>query len=201
MAQVIDRRQMRRNSYHGKRATGYEKARAGRPQWKAEHAAVATMLANASGNVLDCPVGTGRFLALYKKLGLECTGVDVSGEMMAQARAKNLPVKLVKADGRDTGLPAASFDSIVCVRLFCHCTRADMVQLLEEFRRLLRPGGSILASVRFFDERLPDYFTEMQWHAALKDMHLEVREEIDLGDCGRRGGRRAMVRLCHEQVA
>lgn len=86
--------------YVGSRVRTYEAQRARQPEWTREReilgAAVAQM--QAGDSLLDVPVGTGRFLPLYAERGLAVTGVDVSHDMVAEARRKGTGARLLVGD-------------------------------------------------------------------------------------------------------
>ena len=78
-----------KNRYKGSRVSNYDEKRANTPHWKAESAAVEKFLSRFKGlQVLDVPVGTGRFMALYASFAMTVVGLDSSAEMLAAARAK-----------------------------------------------------------------------------------------------------------------
>lgn len=76
--------------YRGKMASGYDKKRHTQKRWHEENRIVEEMLRAVSnpGLLLDCPVGTGRFLSLYDKMSIRGVGIDSSEEMLELARRK-----------------------------------------------------------------------------------------------------------------
>ena len=78
---------MKADHYYGQTAKDYEKTRQG-GTWERENA---FLLAGLKGvkSVLDCPVGTGRFLSFYQERKIKCVGVDISKDMLA-GRQKRL---------------------------------------------------------------------------------------------------------------
>lgn len=95
------------------------------------------------------------------------TGMDFDPTMLAHARelmgaAEN--VSFVEGDAAATGLPAGSFDVVLARFLLQHVPSSEAV--LEEFRRVLRPGGRLIAidadiasSVIFVPE--PPFYREL----------------------------------------
>jgi SAM-dependent methyltransferase len=83
-------------------------------------------------------------------------GVDLSGGMLAQARARGLTV----AQGSITALPCrdASFDVVYSVKVLAHV--AEIERALAEMARVTRPGGRVVAefynpwSLRYLVKRL-----------------------------------------------
>lgn len=107
--------------YYGEYASEYEKFREQQPHWHTEHAAVVELLSNfRDAKVLDCPVGTGRFLPLYKQLGCSLIGADISTDMLAESRRKaesiGYPnVELINANASDSDF-GSSVDVAISVR-------------------------------------------------------------------------------------
>jgi ubiquinone/menaquinone biosynthesis C-methylase UbiE len=93
--------------------------------------------------VLDagCGVGYGtRMLAEHGPARL--VGVDISAEALAHGPADS--AELVEGDVRELPFPSDSFDVVVCFEVIEHVEQQDRV--LDELRRVLRPGGTLLIS-------------------------------------------------------
>jgi SAM-dependent methyltransferase len=105
---------------------------------------------NARGRlVLDFACGNGIFSFKAARAGAAyVVGIDISGVSVASARrqAENLGiadrVRFVQADCEQTELPSGSFDVALCGGVLHHL---DLSYALPELRRLLRPGGRLLA--------------------------------------------------------
>lgn len=98
------------------------------------------------GDVLDVATGTGLVLrALHERdVALRLTGIDLSGGMVAVARAELPAATLVEGDA--TVLPFAddAFDLVTCatgVHLF-----PDADAAIAEWARVLRPGGRVVTA-------------------------------------------------------
>lgn len=96
--------------------------------------------------VLEVGVGTGLSLPLYPPQ-VRVTGIDVSGEMLAKARARvareglaNVDA-LLEMDAEAMSFPDASFDKVVAMYVMSVVARPP--RLLAELRRVCRPGGEI----------------------------------------------------------
>mgnify|MGYP001256629556 CR=1 FL=1 len=104
------------------------------------------VMARTHGRILDAAVGTGKNMPFYPP-GSEVVGVDLSDAMLARARQRasrlGLDVTLLQRDLADTGLPDASFDSIVAAFVFCCIPDARKGTALRELRRLLAEGGRV----------------------------------------------------------
>ncbi|MGA7954347.1 MAG: class I SAM-dependent methyltransferase [Gloeobacterales cyanobacterium] len=97
---------------------------------------------------LGCSVGMSTFAlqTLYPEAKL--TGVDLSPYFLAVAqyrspsryRGKTIP-QWLHAPAESTGLPSASVDLVSACLLFHELPRTAAVQIIQEAKRLLRPGG------------------------------------------------------------
>jgi ubiquinone/menaquinone biosynthesis C-methylase UbiE len=101
--------------------------------------------AQATGEVLEVAIGTGRNLPYYPD-DVRLTGVDFSPAMLARARrqAEKLgrQVDLRLGDAQALDLPDASFDTVVCTLSLCAIP--DHRRAVAEMKRVLRPGGRLL---------------------------------------------------------
>jgi ubiquinone/menaquinone biosynthesis C-methylase UbiE len=94
--------------------------------------------------VLDVPCGTGELACrLFERWpNLRMQGVDLSPEMLRVAAGKlgdAVPLHAASADALP--FPNAIFDAVVCANSFHYF--ADPAEALNEFRRVLRPGGAL----------------------------------------------------------
>lgn len=93
---------------------------------------------------LDVACGTGRHLELLRRK-FEVVGVDLSREMLRQARRRLPGVRLVRGDMRNFDL-GKRFDVVSCLFSATRYlrTEADLRRALETFAQHLRPGGILL---------------------------------------------------------
>ncbi len=106
----------------------------------------ANLFARASGDVLELGIGTGATLKHY--IGISSlTGLDLSESMLARARekAKNVAFKtdLRVQDFQTLEFENASFDTLTSSLGLCGIP--DPERLFLEIRRVLKPGGKLLA--------------------------------------------------------
>lgn len=96
--------------------------------------------------VLEVGVGTGLSLPLYPPQ-VRVTGIDLSGEMLAKARARvareglRSVDALHEMDAEAMSFPGSSFDKVVA--MYVMSVAARPARLLAELRRVCRPGGEI----------------------------------------------------------
>lgn len=100
--------------------------------------------------VLDAGCGTGQFALALAVHGAQVTGVDLSPEMIRLARENGERLEPPLAVTWDVGsvdalpLPDGSMDAIHARMVLPFVP--DLPGTLREFRRVLRPGGRLLAS-------------------------------------------------------
>jgi SAM-dependent methyltransferase len=89
----------------------------------------------------DLGCGTGRTGAWLASRGVrQIEGVDLTPEMIEQARARGVFSELRVADVCDTGLPAGAYDLVTTSLVDEHL--ADLGPLYRESARLAAPGGA-----------------------------------------------------------
>ncbi len=118
----------------------------------------------AGRRILDAGCGSGLLSAALRDRGAVITGIDASAGMLALAKRRLGDDEALHVVDLNDGLPFAdaAFDDVVA-SLVLHYLE-DWGPTLAEFRRVLRPGGRLIASVdhpfvayTFHDPR-PDYF-------------------------------------------
>ncbi len=95
--------------------------------------------------VLDLGTGTGLLARAFAQAGCRVTGLDLSAELIAEAKAADRAVKVeigyVQAPAEASGLAAGQFDVVsaaTCWHWF------DRPRAAAEARRLLRPEGRLV---------------------------------------------------------
>jgi 2-polyprenyl-3-methyl-5-hydroxy-6-metoxy-1,4-benzoquinol methylase len=145
--------------------------------------------AGSDPRVLDVGCGEGAFAAAMLDAGAHVVAVDIAEEPLRRARSRHpeLDLRLVASDG-PWQLDDASFDAVWAGEVIEHV--ADTAAWLSEVRRVLRSGGSLIAS------------TPAHGRLALMRLALSPRafaEHFDpLGDHLRFYDRRTLARLLEE---
>ena len=99
------------------------------------------------GLVLDVGCGPGQVASYLTDDGVEAAGVDLSPEMIAAARRLSPRIDFSVGDMRRLDRPDASLAGVTAFYSLIHIARADVPQVLTEFRRVLAPGGRLLLAV------------------------------------------------------
>lgn len=115
--------------------------------------------------ILDAACGTGYHSVRLSARGFDVTAADGSLEMVAKVRenAKEHDVDLTvqQADWRTLSADVdGRFDALLCLgNAFTHLfTERERVQAMEEFHKVLRPGGLAVVDQRNYDAILDEGF-------------------------------------------
>ncbi|KXA91522.1 hypothetical protein AKJ63_01355 [candidate division MSBL1 archaeon SCGC-AAA259D18] len=108
--------------------------------------------------VLDCACGTGQHVIIFKKIGFNAKGSDISSYMVEKARKNSrkydIKAEFTVADFRNlTGNFDVSFDAVVCLgNSLPHLSGDDEVkEALEEMYKILNENGVLILEQRNFD--------------------------------------------------
>ncbi len=139
------------------------------------------------GRLLDLGCGSGRDLLSMREKGWSVRGVEINPEAAARARAAGLDVRTGTV--LDAGLEDASADLATLFHVLEHV--ADPGAVAREVRRVLAPGGLLLAHVpnfaglnaRLFREhwyeldvpRHVNFFTRRSLERMTREAGLEIR--------------------------
>jgi SAM-dependent methyltransferase len=109
----------------------------------------------AGRRALDVGTGRGHFAQYLAQLNYHVTAVDLSGQMVtaaqAAARRKQLGIDFQQQDAEALTFADSCFDTVVSRNLLW--TLPDPLRALEEWRRVLKPGGRLLVSDGFWENR------------------------------------------------
>jgi ubiquinone/menaquinone biosynthesis C-methylase UbiE len=103
-------------------------------------------------SVLDIGCGTGTLAIAAKRVVGDSGvvhGIDASPEMIARARRKakrsRMDVAFEMAQAQSLPFPEGRFDLVLSTVMLHHLPRAGRAQAVRDARRVLKPGGRLLA--------------------------------------------------------
>jgi phosphatidylethanolamine/phosphatidyl-N-methylethanolamine N-methyltransferase len=152
----------------------------------------------SGARLLEVGVGTGLSLPMCAR-NVDFTGIDLSQKMLDRARArvealgmKN--VHLMKMDATTLDFPDNSFDRVLAAYFIS--TVPDPVRVIQEMKRVCRPGGYLVflnhfhsdnAAIRVFEKALSPLFyrlgfkTDLDLSSLMETSGLEIErlENID----------------------
>jgi ubiquinone/menaquinone biosynthesis C-methylase UbiE len=106
----------------------------------------ASLIPRARGSVVEIGIGSGLNLPFYGAGVEHLCGIDPSSELLAITRKKTaaagFPIELLAQSAETLPLPSGSADTAVTT--FSLCTIPDPLKALEELKRVLKPGGTLL---------------------------------------------------------
>ncbi len=102
------------------------------------------LVGDLEGNILEIGTGTGATFQYYRS-NAKVTAIEPDDEFRAAAQeaAKNAKAEIQVIHGEGESLPFedASFDAVAASTVLCCVT--SPAKTLEEFKRILRPGGQV----------------------------------------------------------
>jgi len=96
------------------------------------------------GPVLDLGCGRGEWLELLQREGIPARGVDGNRLMVAECRERHLQAEQGDALDYLARVPDGSLAAVTALRLVEQYSFAQLVRLMEEVARVLRPGGTAI---------------------------------------------------------
>ena len=139
--------------------------------------------------VLEVGVGTGLSLPLYPD-HVNVTGIDISEEMLDQARRRVRELELdhvsavLRMDAEIMSLDADMFDIVVA--MYVVSVVSNPLKLVEEMKRVCRPGGKIVIVNHFRSKR--KVIAGMETLVAPLSKYIGFRPNLDLESFLRRAG-------------
>jgi SAM-dependent methyltransferase len=139
----------------------------------------------AASSVLEPGCGPGRMLAALAQRGVAVTGVDISPEMVALARARlgdGAAVEL--ADMTDFDLGRTFGGAVSPINTLLHLSPEELHRHLVCVARHLDPGGVYLVQVGLAIPDAEEEFAGSHWEASRGETSLRVSwtdEEMDFG--------------------
>jgi SAM-dependent methyltransferase len=108
----------------------------------------------ARGPACDVGCGPGHVALYLQQRGVRVRGVDLSPVMVEAARRLNPGIEFTQADMRSLEIGDEILGGIVALYSIIHIPRPEVVAVLTEMRRVLRPGGLLLLAFHIGDDLL-----------------------------------------------
>lgn len=95
--------------------------------------------------VLDLGCGRGELLGLLREAGVEARGVEADPALATACRRRGLEVVEGDVGAVLAAQPESGWGAVTAIHLLEHLPPAELLAALNEIRRVLRPGGLLLA--------------------------------------------------------
>lgn len=179
MSSIEDR--LNADKYYGPVATGYDADRCHSLRWAREQIAVSELVDRSP--VLDVPIGTGRYVKIYRDKGFEVVGVDKSSDMLAEATRRYPCLDVRLGDIQSLPFSSNGFPIAVCTRLLDWLAPDDMTAAVKELRRV---AEAIVVTLRHGEEgRRVNYTHDLaRFYGAIDGLHIEQRRVTEITDDG-----------------
>jgi ubiquinone/menaquinone biosynthesis C-methylase UbiE len=141
-----------------------------------------------SGKVLDVGCGGGRDALLLKSEGYQYVGVDLSAEMLAQAKELIPDADFRQMDMYSLDFPAGSFDGFWAAASLLHIPKRNVTSALSEIKRVVKSGGIGFIAIKEgdgekvvqgsfdWDERFFAFYHDDEFQDVLKKNSFEILE-------------------------
>lgn len=120
---------------------------------------------------LEAGCGRGEFLLNFKKMGLDCHGVDLSQEAKIFLEKSGVPVHVCNAEKEKLPFENDTFDIIYNKSFLEHLREPD--HFLREAQRVLKPGGLILCLVPDWESNYKIYFDDFTHRTPFTKVSME----------------------------
>ncbi|MET9361630.1 class I SAM-dependent methyltransferase [Streptomyces sp. NPDC006632] len=123
------------------------------PYERAVLALFAGLVTSAGGGpVADVGCGSGRITAHLRDLGVDAFGIDLSPTMIDVARREHPGLHFEVGSMTHLDIDDASVAGLIAWYSLIHVLDDEVDRVLEHFRRVLRPGGTLLLGFHVGDE-------------------------------------------------
>ena len=144
------------------------------------------------GKVCDLGCGPGHIARYLRDAGATVFGLDLSPQMVGQARRLNPDISFREGDMTALDIPDDTLAGIVAFYSIVNLPEESLPTVFTEIERVLQPGGALLLSFHIGDEIVhPDallgqpvsmdffFFQPSSIRQCLEDAGLEIEEIIE----------------------
>jgi SAM-dependent methyltransferase len=128
------------------------------------------------GPVADIGCGTGRVTAHLERLGLSAFGIDLSPQMIADARKRYPGVRFEVGSMLSLDLPDGTLGGVLAWYSTIHIPDQELPGVFAEFRRVLAPGGYVLLGFQAGDG--PVHITKSLGHEISVDLYRRQPDQL-----------------------
>mmetsp|Transcript_36966 Transcript_36966/g.56625 ORF Transcript_36966/g.56625 Transcript_36966/m.56625 type:complete len:179 (+) Transcript_36966:1278-1814(+) len=138
----------------------------------------------AGSFVADVGCGNGKYLGV-KKDELFTVGTDRSFNLISLAKEKDLSYQTFVADSLILPVRNESFDCVISIAVIHHFSTPSLrVQAIEEFYRILRPGGQVMITVWAYEQehkkfQQQDVFVKWNLHDCYKNQQKAEEKKVE----------------------
>ncbi len=147
---------------------------------------------SVTGRACDLGCGPGQIARYLRERGVDVCGIDLSPEMIEQARLLNPGIQFARGNMLSLDVADEALGGIAAFYSIIHIPRAEVVAALSEMKRVLSPEGLLLLSFHIGDEtiRVEDlwgekvslnytFFRPDEMEGYLKSAGFRVEETIE----------------------
>jgi SAM-dependent methyltransferase len=128
------------------------------------------------GPVCELGCGPGHVARYLHDRGVNISGMDLSPNMVAEARKQNPDIPFRVGDMRALEDADSFYAGVVAFYSLIHIPREEMLETLREIRRVLRAGGKLLIAFHIGEETV--HLEEWWGQAVSADFHFFQSEEM-----------------------
>ncbi len=104
-----------------------------------------------AGKACDIGIGDGYLLRRLKSLGMEVTGIDISGYLIKNLKKKfadeSIEIELIQADITELTFKEESFDAVTCLDILEHIPGEGLKAAIENIKGCIVKGGLLIGSL------------------------------------------------------
>jgi SAM-dependent methyltransferase len=138
--------------------------------------------------ILDVGCGFGRNLRTIRKAGLNCTGVEINPDTADAIRSEGF----VCLHPDDFDLNREPWDAIIMSHIIEHFDYKSLVDMMEGYLDILKPGGFLIIATPIFTHRFYDDFDHVKPYSPVaiegffgrrgRQIQFQANAELELVD-------------------